>query len=123
MDAQAFAFNWKEACNSHDLDRILALYGENVVFKSPRVRTLSAEESGTLHGKAAVRGYWQRLLAKRPNLTFEVVRVFAGADSISLEYRAGDVQGIEFMMVDGEGLISLAAGNDLVWSLLRGPVP
>jgi len=29
------AAEWKEACNSHDLDRILALYREDVIFKSP----------------------------------------------------------------------------------------
>jgi ketosteroid isomerase-like protein len=112
MEAQDFARKWKEACNSHDLERILAIYSETVVFKSPRVRTLSGEQSGTLHGKEAIRGYWQSLLAKRPHLTFEVGRVFAGVDSIALEYRVGDVQGIEFMLLDKDGLISLAAGND-----------
>jgi ketosteroid isomerase-like protein len=113
MDAQAFALKWKEACNSHDLERILALYGEAVVFKSPRVRTLSSEQSGILHGKAAVRGYWQKLFERRPDLTFEISRVFAGVDSIALEYRVGDLQGIEFMTLDREGLISFAAGNDI----------
>jgi len=34
---QAFAQSWREACNSHDLDRILALYSDAIVFKSPRV--------------------------------------------------------------------------------------
>ena len=44
------ASEWKEAFNSRDLDRILALYSEDVVFKSPRVRTIAAEESGVLRG-------------------------------------------------------------------------
>ena len=56
------AAEWKEACNSHDLDRILALYREDVIFKSPRVRTVSGEESGILRGKSAVRDYWRRIL-------------------------------------------------------------
>ena len=29
-----FASEWKEAFNSHDLERFLALYSEEVVFKS-----------------------------------------------------------------------------------------
>jgi hypothetical protein len=62
------ASEWKEAFNSHDLDRILALYSEDVVFKSPRVRTIAAEESGVLRGQSAVRDYWQRLFERRPNL-------------------------------------------------------
>lgn len=67
-----------------------------------------------LHGREAVRDYWRRLLEKRPALAFEVERIFAGVDSIALEYHVGDLRGIEFMTLDGDGLISLAAGNDLV---------
>ena len=112
---RAFAAKWRDACNSHDLDRILALYSETIVFKSPRVRATSGEESGTLHGKVAVRDYWRRIFEKRPDLTFAVGRVFAGIDSIAVEYRVGDyLHGIEFMILDGEGLISFAAGNDSV---------
>jgi hypothetical protein len=112
-DMRAFADKWKDACNSHDLERILALYSETVVFKSPRVSTITGEESGTLHGKAAVRGYWRKIFEKRPSLTFSIGRVFAGVDSIALEYRVGEhLHGIEFMMLDGNGLISFAAGND-----------
>jgi hypothetical protein len=110
---QAFAHRWREACNSHELDRILALYSDAIVFKSPRVRTLSGAQSGTLHGKAAVRAYWQKLLEKRPDLAFSVDRVFAGLDTIALEYQVGDLRGIEFMILDADGLISFAAGNDL----------
>lgn len=114
-DARKFADTWQAACNSHDLDRITALYSKTVVFKSPRVSTVSGEESGTLHGKAAVRDYWRRILEKRPDLTFTIGQVFAGVDSIALEYRVGEhLHGIEFMMLDGDGLISFAAGNDIV---------
>lgn len=113
-DAHAFAARWKESCNSRDLDRICALYCQTVIFKSPRVRTIAGEQSGILRGKGAVRDYWRRLLEKRPDLTFAVERVFAGVDSIALEYRVGDLRGIEFMALDQNGLISFAAGNDLV---------
>ena len=113
-DTRAFAEKWKAACNSHDLDRISALYSETVVFKSPRVCAIAGEDSGTLHGKAAVRDYWQKILEKRPDLTFSVGQIFAGVGSIALEYRVGDrLHGIEFMMLDTDGLISFAAGNDI----------
>ena len=114
MDAKAFARKWRGACNSHDVERILALYSEGVVFKSPRVRAISGESSGTLHGKAAVCDYWRNVFEKRPDLTIEIGQVFAGIDSIVLEYRIGDLRGIEFMTLDGEGLISFAAGNDIM---------
>jgi len=39
--------------------------------------------------------------------------VFAGVDSVALEYRVGDfLHGIEFMTLDANDLISFAAGND-----------
>ena len=111
--ALAFAQSWREACNSHDLDRILGLYSDAIVFKSPRVQILFDVQSGTLQGKAAVRIYWQKLLEKRPDLTFSIDRVFSGIDTIALEYQVGDLRGIEFMILDADGLISFAAGNDL----------
>ena len=113
-DAHAFAVKWRDACNSRDLDRITALYSEDVVFKSPRVRTVSGEPSATLTGKDAVRDYWRKILERRPDLRFEIGQVFVGADSIALEYRVGDLHGIEFMTLDGNSLISFAVGNDAV---------
>jgi predicted ester cyclase len=114
QDAPAFAAKWRETCNSRDLDCIMALYSEAVVFKSPRVRTVSGEPGGTLHGRSAVRDYWQKIFEKRPDLAFAVERVFAGVDSIALEYRVGDLRGIEFMTLDADGKVSFAVGNDLV---------
>ena len=113
-NSQDFAAKWKDACNSHDLERIMALYSEVIVFKSPRVPVISGEPSGTLHGKAAVHDYWRRVFERHPDLTFAIGEVFAGVDSIALEYRVGDhLHGIEFMTLDDNGLISFAAGNDI----------
>jgi hypothetical protein len=76
---------------------------------------VTGNASGTLHGKAAVRAYWQKILERRPDLAFTVGHVFAGVDSVALEYRVGDwLHGIEFMTLDGSGLVSFAAGNDLL---------
>jgi hypothetical protein len=39
----------------------------------------------------------------------------AGVDSVALEYRVGDfLHGIEFMTLDECGLVSFAAGNDVL---------
>jgi ketosteroid isomerase-like protein len=113
-DARVFAAQWKQTCNSHDLGRITALYSDDVVFKSPRVRTVSGEPSGTLRGRDAVRDYWRRILENRPDLSFGIERIFAGVDSVALEYRVGDLRGIEFMTLNSDGLICLAVGNDIV---------
>lgn len=91
----------------------MALYSREIVFQSPRVITLLGETDGTLYGKDAVRDYWRRLFDKRPDLTVAVERVFQGVGSIALEYRVGDVRGVEFMTPDDKGLISFACGNDI----------
>ena len=89
-------------------------YREDVIFKSPRVRTVSGEESGILRGKSAVRDYWRRILERRPDLDCAVGHVFAGVDSVALEYRfANGLHGKEFMTVDADAF-SFAVGNDLV---------
>ena len=100
----------EEAWNSHDLDRILALYSEDVIFKSPRIRTVSGKESGVLRGKSAVRDYLCRIFDRRPDLNCSVDHVFAGVDSVALNI----AHGIEFMTVDPDGLVTFAVGNDVV---------
>jgi len=74
----------------------------------------NAWEGGRLHGKDAVRDYWRKILERRPDLRFEIGQVFVGVDSIALEYRVGDLHGIEFMTLEGNSLISFAVGNDAV---------
>jgi hypothetical protein len=44
-----------------------------------------------------------------------VDHVFAGVDSVALEYRfAHGLHGIEIMTVDADGLVTFAVGNDVV---------
>jgi hypothetical protein len=93
----------------------MALYSEDVIFKSPRIRTVSGEESGVLRGKPLVRDYLRRIFERRPDLNCTVSYVFSGVDSVALEYRfAHGLHGIEFMTVDADGLVTFAVGNDLV---------
>ena len=82
-----FANEWIDAWNAHDLDRILAHYTDGFEMSSPVIVTLMNEASGTLRGKAAIREYWARALAQRPDLRFELVNVFAGAGSVTVTYR------------------------------------
>ena len=52
---------------------------------------------------------------RRPDLESAVGHVFAGIDSVALEYRVGDwLHGIEFMTLDADGRVSFAVGNDVL---------
>jgi ketosteroid isomerase-like protein len=88
--AETFAAEWIEAWNSRDLDRVLSHYSESFEFASPFIVTVANEPSGKLKGHAAVRAYWSKALARRPDLRFRLVRVFSGVDSVVIHYEWHD---------------------------------
>lgn len=85
--AAHFAADWIAAWNAHDLPRILSHYAEDFEMSSPVIVQLVGEPSGRLRGKAAVGAYWAKALAAIPDLRFELLTTFVGADSITLHYR------------------------------------
>lgn len=83
----AFAREWIEAWNNHDLDRILSHYADDFTMSSPYIARIAGVASGTLTGKAAVRAYWAAALEKMPDLAFAHVQTLIGADSVTIYYR------------------------------------
>ena len=110
--ARSFAEEWIDAWNSHDLDRILAHYAENVVLTSPIAARLLNLADGTVTGKAALSGYFQKGLEAFPQLRFELIEVMWGLTSVVLHYRnqAGTKSG-EFMEFDSEGKVVRVVAN------------
>lgn len=105
-DPQRFAQEWVASWNSHDLDRILAHYAEDVVITSPMIQLAAGGKEFALRGKADVRAYWAKALAKFPSLHFELFDVAAGVDSIAVYYRS--ILGrnaIEVMHFDKDGQV------------------
>jgi|SRR5215470_1834501 len=88
--AEAFAAEWIEAWNSHDLDRILSHYAEDFAFSSPFIISVAGEPSGALKGHAEVRAYWSKALARQPDLHFRLVTVFSGVASAVIHYQRHD---------------------------------
>jgi hypothetical protein len=86
MDAEAFARSWIDAWNAHDLDAVLAHFDDDVTFSSPLIATLVGEPSSTVHGKAALRAYWEEGLRRIPDLHFDLVAVHAGVDIVTIGY-------------------------------------
>lgn len=85
--AAQFARDWIDAWNAHDLEAILSHYTDDFEMSSPVITQLMNEPSGTLRGKAAIRAYWAKALARRPDLHFELTNVYAGARSVVVSYR------------------------------------
>lgn len=85
--AATFAKAWETAWNAHDLDAVLALFADGVVFTSPLARGLARHSDGIVRGKAALRAYWAAGLAQLPDLRFEVTSVSEGIDLLAIGFR------------------------------------
>lgn len=99
------AAHWIAAWNSHDLDRIMALYDDDVSMTSPHIPGVTGEPSGTLAGKAPVRAYWRRGLDLVPNMHFILLDVFSGVDSLAVYYSSNlrDATVVEVLTVGATG--------------------
>ncbi|HRJ68791.1 MAG TPA: nuclear transport factor 2 family protein [Beijerinckiaceae bacterium] len=103
---------WIAAWNSRDLERILALYDDDAVMASEKIRMLGLDPSGTLHGKERLRAYWQIGLARRPGLRFDLVAVSASPDSIVVRYRDEHGHEVdEYLRYAMDGLIVQGSAN------------
>jgi ketosteroid isomerase-like protein len=85
--ARAFAQDWTEAWNAHDMERILSHYTDDFEMYSPLIVERLHLPSGTLRGKAQVRAYWEPRLRADPPLKFELINVLLEVDSLTLYYR------------------------------------
>jgi SnoaL-like protein len=104
-EAQAFADEWIAGWNSHDLDRILAHYRDDVTLSTPFVARLLGRE-GIVAGKVALRSFWSLALERFPDLTFTLYGAYAGAQSVVLNYRSvAGLAGAEFLRLDEHGRV------------------
>ena len=103
--ALEMAQEWVEAFNSHDLDRIMSHYDEDVELTSPTAVRLLGDPSGTVRGKAALRAYFEKGLAAYPDLHFELRELFVGVDSVAVCFgndRGVLVNEVMTLRVDGK---------------------
>ena len=112
QQAQDFAKDWIEAWNSHDLDRILAHYDENIVLVSPIAAKLLNDPQSTVRGKIALQAYFKKGLEAYPNLTFELINVMWGLSSVVLYYvNQNGTKAGELMELTANGTVSKVIAN------------
>lgn len=85
--ADHFAAEWIAAWNAHDLEKVLAHYADDFEMSSPVIVQVAGEPSGKLRGKAAVGAYWRKALQLIPDLSFELISILVGVNSITLYYK------------------------------------
>ena len=86
-EAQAFAENWVQAWNAHDLEPVLSHFSDDVVFTSPVAERLVPGSGGVIRGKAALRDYWSEGLRRIPELRFELLGIYLGQTTLVINYR------------------------------------
>ena len=113
-DLAALGREWIAAWNSHDLERILALYTEDAEMTSDRIQALGLEASGTLRGKASLRMYWGKAFQLLPNLHFDLIDTYVSPDSVVVFYQnERGAQICEYLRLDARGKIRQGSANHL----------
>ncbi|WP_156748560.1 nuclear transport factor 2 family protein [Mycobacterium sp. E3198] len=113
-DAVAFAEQWVDAWNAHDVESILQHFADDVVFTSPVAARLLPETGGIVRGKPALRDYWTLALQRVPNLRFAVEGVYDGIGTIVVAYRNQDGGLVSEVLRFGDGLVIEGHGTYLV---------
>ena len=110
----ALGRQWVAAWNSHDLERVLALYAEDSEMTSEKIPALGFDSSGTLRGKASIRAYWAKALQLLPDLQFALIDTYVSPDSIVVFYQNERGAKIcEYLRLNAEGKIIQGSANHL----------
>lgn len=102
-----FTEEWLDAWNSHDLDKIMEHYSENIDFVSPIIQQMGINAEGKISNKKDLREYFLKALQKYPDLHFEFYHELKGANSTVLFYRSvNNSFSAEYMELNNEGKVS-----------------
>lgn len=101
--ASQFAEEWIAAWNSHDLNRIVAHYSDDIVFSSPLLASVGGVATGILSGRETLGIYFRAALNKFPTLRFELRTVFHGTDALTIVYKSvNDLLAAETMVLSDD---------------------
>ena len=110
----ALGKQWIDAWNSHDLERVLALYSDDSEMTSDKIPLLGFDPTGTLRGKDRLRTYWRKGLDLLPNLHFTLIDVYVSPDSLVVFYENERGAKIcEYLRLNGDGKIRQGSANHL----------
>jgi ketosteroid isomerase-like protein len=92
---------FNEVFNKHDVDGIMALMTDDVVFENTSPRP----DGERCEGQQAVRGFWERLFSGSPHARFDAEDIFAGGDRCTVRW--------DYHWVDAEGKPGHVRGVDV----------
>jgi limonene-1,2-epoxide hydrolase len=83
---EAIAIKWFKAFNTHDLEKLLALYHNEARHFSPKLKIYKPETKGYIVGKNALREWWQDAFNRLPTLNYDVSLLTANDKAVFMEY-------------------------------------
>jgi ketosteroid isomerase-like protein len=103
LDTREIIDAFNVAFNAHDVDAVMGLMTEDVVFES----TLPAPDGQHYDGQAAVRAYWEEFFASSPPDSFASEETIVAGDRAVVRWKfdwgTGHVRGVDVMRVrDGK---------------------
>jgi len=103
--AREFADEWEKSWNSHDINRIMSHYADDIVLVSPIAGRLLGHPE--VKGIESVRSYFMKGLQAYPDLKFKILDVLQGEESIVLYYiNQNGVKAGEYMQLGSDGKVS-----------------
>ncbi|MBV9175902.1 MAG: nuclear transport factor 2 family protein [Nitrososphaeraceae archaeon] len=78
---------WTKAWNDHNIKEILSLYSDNILFRSPKIKSVYPDRnSATITNKKELEEYFSLGLKKYSNLKFISVDYFLKKNKVIFEY-------------------------------------
>jgi hypothetical protein len=77
---------WLSAFNRGDADAMVALYSDEAIHTSPKLRAAQPASDGRVVGKAAMRRWWQDAFDRSPGIRYEVVTTVSDDHVAAIEY-------------------------------------
>ena len=112
VEVVEFTNGWVTDWNSHDLEKIMTHYEDDVELISPVAAQLLKDPTGRVIGKEALQNYFRKGLETYPYLQFTLNDILWGVNSIVLYYinQKGTCTG-EYMEMSPQGKVSRVVAN------------
>ncbi len=98
------AKEWLNAFNEQHLDKLLALYSEDAIHFSPKLKIRHPETKGLIKGKTALREWWQNAFERLPQLQYREQTITGNDERVFMEY---------IRIVPGEDTMNVAEVLDI----------
>lgn len=109
FDGEAFVTQFNNVWNGHDIDGILAMMTDDVIFEA----SFGSDPWGTrVVGKAALRAFLQDMLERIPDVRWDEIRHFAHPELVVVEWlTSGTPRGGRPFKVEGCDILTVRAGK------------